>query len=300
MHFPLVVVVMSTYNGKAYIKEQIDSILSQDRVDVIIYIRDDGSTDGTPDIISDYEEKHPNVILERGVNLGFAKSFMTALEHAPKAKYYAFSDQDDVWDKDKLFKTIQPMDASSEKPQLAYCNSMDTDEHLKNGVIHYSVSRIPPYKGMSFIASVSSGFLMVINNDIRDKIVLSYHDVPISHDLWAGSLASFLGTVYRVDEPLVLHRRLNNSVSINHPLKTIKHRFYSIIKDRGVCSRCAEIMLKHFSDCLDEDSKNLLEDIKCYRNSIKSKARLINNRNMRYQSRFGKVIICIKILMNRF
>ena len=64
MHFPLVVVVMSTYNGKAYIKEQIDSILSQDRVDVIIYIRDDGSTDGTPDIISDYEEKHPNVILE--------------------------------------------------------------------------------------------------------------------------------------------------------------------------------------------------------------------------------------------
>lgn len=99
-------VVMSTYNGEKYLKEQIDSILSQEGVDVRLYIRDDGSSDRTTDILASYQE-HKNVKIEKGNNLGFAKSFLTALDECDEADYYAFSDQDDVWEKDKLSTAIE-------------------------------------------------------------------------------------------------------------------------------------------------------------------------------------------------
>lgn len=105
MNTKSVQVVMSTYNGEKYLKEQIDSILSQEGVDVRLYIRDDGSSDRTTDILASYQE-HKNVKIEKGNNLGFAKSFLTALDECDEADYYAFSDQDDVWEKDKLSTAI--------------------------------------------------------------------------------------------------------------------------------------------------------------------------------------------------
>lgn len=106
MNTKSVQVVMSTYNGEKYLKEQIDSILSQEGVDVRLYIRDDGSSDRTTDILASYQE-HKNVKIEKGNNLGFAKSFLTALDECDEADYYAFSDQDDVWEKDKLSTAVQ-------------------------------------------------------------------------------------------------------------------------------------------------------------------------------------------------
>ena len=63
-----VAVLLSTYNGSKYIKEQIDSILSQEGVNIDIYIRDDGSTDETVNII--YEYKSNNIFLTEGENIG--------------------------------------------------------------------------------------------------------------------------------------------------------------------------------------------------------------------------------------
>lgn len=112
MNTKSVQVVMSTYNGEKYLKEQIDSILSQEGVDVRLYIRDDGSSDRTTDILASYQE-HKNVKIEKGNNLGFAKSFLTALDECDEADYYAFSDQDDVWEKDKLSTAIQSINTPS-------------------------------------------------------------------------------------------------------------------------------------------------------------------------------------------
>lgn len=110
MNTKSVQVVMSTYNGEKYLKEQIDSILSQEGVDVRLYIRDDGSSDRTTDILASYQE-HKNVKIEKGNNLGFAKSFLTALDECDEADYYAFSDQDDVWEK----ISFQPQSRYSKK-----------------------------------------------------------------------------------------------------------------------------------------------------------------------------------------
>lgn len=130
MNTKSVQVVMSTYNGEKYLKEQIDSILSQEGVYVRLYIRDDGSSDRTTDILASYQE-HENVKIEKGNNLGFAKSFLTALDECDEADYYAFSDQDDVWEKDKLSTAIEILEEESQSTPLLYCSALQrVDENL--------------------------------------------------------------------------------------------------------------------------------------------------------------------------
>ena len=115
-----VYVLMSTYNGDKYLKEQLESILDQKNINVSIFIRDDGSTDNTEMIIKSFCDNHNNIHYFSGENIGYGKSFMELIKNVPNdAEYYAFSDQDDVWKLDKLISAIQAIREISE-PAL-YC-----------------------------------------------------------------------------------------------------------------------------------------------------------------------------------
>lgn len=104
-----VCVMMSTYNGEKFLERQIDSILDQKEVNIELIIRDDGSNDATCKIIQKYIEKHKNIQVYFGINLGYERSFFDLMLKAGEYKYYAFSDQDDVWDDFKLKKAIEKM-----------------------------------------------------------------------------------------------------------------------------------------------------------------------------------------------
>ena len=98
-----VAILMSTYNGEKYLDEQIGSILAQEGVDVTLYIRDDGSSDRTAEIIKYYCKRYHNVSFTQGENLGVGNSFMQLVYDAKDVyDYYAFADQDDIWLRDKL------------------------------------------------------------------------------------------------------------------------------------------------------------------------------------------------------
>lgn len=99
----MISVAMTTYNGQLYIREQLDSILNQSLpVDEVI-ICDDGSTDGTVEILKDYEEKYPDQIrlFENDSNLGYRLNFKKAMSLC-KGDYIFLCDQDDVWKKKKV------------------------------------------------------------------------------------------------------------------------------------------------------------------------------------------------------
>ena len=99
-----ILVLMSTYNGSKYIKQQIESIFKQKNVNADILIRDDGSTDDTIDIINSFGDDR--IKLYKGYNLGSTNSFIDLIKysakHYPDYEYYAFSDQDDVWEPEKI------------------------------------------------------------------------------------------------------------------------------------------------------------------------------------------------------
>lgn len=102
-----IAVLISTYNGEKYIRDQIESIMSQ-KVDaqIDIIVRDDGSTDKTKDILEEYS-KQKKLKWYTGENLKPANSFFNLLIQNETYDYYAFADQDDYWKNDKLRRAIE-------------------------------------------------------------------------------------------------------------------------------------------------------------------------------------------------
>lgn len=103
----MIAILLATYNGGKYIKQQIDSIKNQTCKDWKLYIRDDGSTDDTLKIISEYTRTDSRIILIRDNigSLGTRDQFLHLLKIVD-AEYYMFCDQDDVWFPDKIEKSV--------------------------------------------------------------------------------------------------------------------------------------------------------------------------------------------------
>ncbi len=112
-------VLISAYNGRKYIREQIDSVLEQQGVEPYIYVRDDGSSDGTADYVrSIYPEERVTVM--EGENLGHGGSFYELTRSAEEGSYWAFCDQDDVWLPHKLKKALEWMKTQDETKPLLF------------------------------------------------------------------------------------------------------------------------------------------------------------------------------------
>ena len=130
-------VLMSTYNGEAYIREQLDSLYHQTYQNIDVYIRDDGSTDGTYSIVEEYSQKSNDkirfiVIPSNDKNLGYPDCFWELLRVVPKADYYSFCDQDDWWYPRKIEEAVLTLNTIDESiPALTFCKFDYYDSNMK-------------------------------------------------------------------------------------------------------------------------------------------------------------------------
>ena len=162
---------MSTYNGAHYLNEQLQSIYSQKNVHLDLLVRDDGSKDETLSILQN-EQNKGKLNYYTGGNLGPANSFLDLLFSAPQHKYYAFSDQDDVWIDDKLDSAIKQIEKYDDVPALYFCQTQLVDKNLnkmENVTIHPYLSY-----GESLVYQFVGGCTMVFNDALR-KIIVNYH-----------------------------------------------------------------------------------------------------------------------------
>ena len=119
-----IAVILSTYNGEKYLKEQMDSLLSQEGVDITLFVRDDGSTDRTVEMIQSYSDKM-DILLFKESNVGFERSFRAAVlkTEGRSFDFYAFCDQDDIWYEDKLAKGIDYIESLGNNEPILYCSN---------------------------------------------------------------------------------------------------------------------------------------------------------------------------------
>ena len=254
-----VCVLQSTYNGKKYLKEQIDSILNQENVDVQLIVRDDGSNDSTPDILSKYSNDK-RIIYSIETNIGPAKSFLQLLKNAPASNYYAFSDQDDIWDKDKLYCAIEKMKGIDSCPCLYFSTTESVDENLNT----IKTNNIKPKLtfGESLIYAYASGCTMVMNNKLHETI-LSYQPeyIPM-HDYLIISVAHAVGAKIVFDEtPHIKYRQHNNNVigAQQSFYKKWKERFNRIFIDKTCArSRMANEIYKGYHNIMPAENIKLL------------------------------------------
>lgn len=211
----MVQVLMSTYNGEQYLREQIDSILQQEYPNIQLLIRDDGSKDGTIAIIHEYAEKYSNVSYYVGKNLGAKGSFFDLMKHADTASdYYAFSDQDDVWLPDKIGRAVKRLEKENSNLPLLYASKTTlVDESLKEIPMSMRQYSIVPSFGNALVENVCSGCTEVFNNKLLKLVNRRNPKCEIMHDWWLYLIASAFGKVVFDERSGILYRQHgNNSV----------------------------------------------------------------------------------------
>jgi len=203
---------MSTYNGEKYIREQMDSLLSQTYENIEIYVRDDGSKDDTVKILKEYEESSGIHVIE-GKNMGFSASFFEVLAAAEDGDYWSFCDQDDIWFPEKVGLAVKWLDGQKkEKPLLYYSLSEMFDESGKSLGIQE-----PPRGSLCFRRAMTGtfgvGFSMVINRRLREEMLQCDPDKVHAHDWLAGAIALGFGKVHVNHKICARYRRIESSVT---------------------------------------------------------------------------------------
>lgn len=255
-----VAVVMSTYNGAKYVKEQIDSILNQTYKNIELVIRDDGSSDNTVKIIEGYQKKYTNIKLITGKNLGFIKSFFELLRLA-EADYYSYADQDDVWMPNKIELAVKELNKlDNSKPNLSFGNSDYYDENMNlmsEGEKHRKYSF-----RMALFACVTQGMTMTINKTTRDLIVKNPPKTCFFHDWWTYLICVGMGNIAYTDVTTVKYRRMKTNATVEGQgyfrlfIWRIKHL---LIKDgiKDIKRQMINYKKTYYNELSDENKKEL-------------------------------------------
>ena len=205
-------ILISTYNGAKYITEQIESLINQNYSNIRIFIRDDGSTDSTAEMLVPYVEAGKISFLQ-GENIGYGKSFLTLLEQASEGDYWAFCDQDDVWFPDKIKWAVEWLEQQeNSKPLLYHSAYYLGDESLNICGINKLWNENYTF-AKSLTEVIHMGFSMVFNSSLRELILSADINSLTSHDHWAEILAIKFGTIYEDERIASIHRRLTDSQS---------------------------------------------------------------------------------------
>lgn len=262
-----VLVLLSTYNGVSYVKEQLESVLGQTDVDVSLLIRDDGSKDNTVQLIESLYGNDSRLSVICGQNVGSAGSFMDLIHKAAtmdaRYDYYAFCDQDDVWLKDKLSAAVEALDnQASDKPSLymgAY-QMVDSTLHPIPTVLKKPTINLPA----ALAANSATGCTMVFNKALLDLLASQSPKDFIMHDYWAYLVClSVGGYVYYDETTHILYRQHEHNVIGGRGDSFVKKWSVRLAKlfRPGDCfkSKLATELLRCYSSMMDDDSIKFLQ-----------------------------------------
>lgn len=236
----MISVCMASYNGERFIKQQIDSILSQLSSNDELIISDDGSTDNTLEIINSYKDRRIRLLHHKKINSKYYKNsvipvisfnFENALNHV-NGDYIFLTDQDDIWYENKIFSCVNILKQYT--CILSNFSIIDDNNNVKK-LRYYKKNPLFHSLIKSIIEPHFIGCCMCFTKDLLHSI-LPFPKSVCSHDLWIGLNAIKKNSILYYDFPLVYHRIgiSNNStackVSKNALLMRIKYRWYMLIE----------------------------------------------------------------------
>lgn len=300
-----ITVLLSTYNGEKYLRGQLESLISQDYLYFNILVRDDGSKDKTTKILEEYCLKTNGLLSYYiGNNVGPCKSFLQLLVDAPPSDYYAFCDQDDIWDKDKLscaIAKIEKFDAT--KPNLYFSNLRIVDENL-NFIRESHTEKLFRYNKYSpLIESLPSGCTMLFNKRVKSFICSCVPFECSMHDTWVYLICSFFGNVV-YDEISHLSYRIHNKNAVG----TYKSKtFFSYINtiantlnnNKNQTQMDATNFLKCYKDLLDDDICEKLKKISNYNNSFHNMLSLLLDNELRASTTIRQIKYKLLVILQR-
>ena len=224
-------ILMSTYNGQQFLAEQIRSIQDQSYTDWTLFIRDDGSSDNTKEILKDFERQDSRIHLidsDKSDNLGVIKSFHKLVNH-DRADYYFFSDQDDVWLPNKLELSLkEAQNYLADLPLMVYMDLKVVNQDLK--IMTESMVKSQSHHANTELVqelteNTVTGGVAMINHALAE--MWQETDDILMHDWYLALLASAFGNLVFIDQPGELYRQHSDNVL---GARTLSKRFKKWIR----------------------------------------------------------------------
>lgn len=230
-------ILMATYNGETFLREQLDSILRQSNTEWRLIIRDDCSTDNTVQIVQTYCKRYPDkfVLIQADVPSGSAQNnffqLIKYLQEYGTADYIMFADQDDVWLLQKIQLTLNKIYElenryGADMPLLVHTELTVVDAELK--IINPSMFTMQNMDAKRdklnniLVQNIVTGCTMMVNKPLMDMVT----EIPqhaIMHDMWLALIAAAFGQIGFVDKPTILYRQHGSNANGAKRVKSLKY-----------------------------------------------------------------------------
>lgn len=225
-------ILLPTYNGEKYIKEQIDSILGQTYKNIRLIIADDCSKDTTVQILKQYEQKDDRIQLNlQSQNVGCVKNVEFLLQKV-ESEYYMLADQDDVWLPEKVEKTLEKL--KQENANLVFGDLEVVDQDLNTMypsfgdymLLNRKINKYINNNKLNYLYNCVTGCTLLAKKETIEKILpLPKKSKYVIHDYWIGLITSLNGKVAYIPEKYIKYRQHgNNQVGTNK----ISHGFQKL------------------------------------------------------------------------
>lgn len=303
---------MAVYNGEKYLSEQIDSILAQSAGEWHLYICDDGSSDDSFRIASEYAEKYPHRItaMKNEKPSGSACANFMVMLKGSEAEYVMFSDQDDFWHPHKIkltFEKMQELESEyGDSPLLVHTELEIADRELN--VISPSFTKFqgldPGKRSLNRLLCQNNitGCTVMINRALANIIRDAPPEKMLMHDWWAGLAAAAFGHIGFVETPTIKYRQHGgNQVgavrngSLSGILHIISRREHTKKRLEAAYTQ-AESFYGFYRQRLDAQSRDILEKYTDIPNNSKlmRAARLIKYGFLKqnFPAAAGQLIFC--------
>lgn len=226
-------IILPTYNGEKYLKQQIDSILKQTYKNIKIIISDDASKDSTPEILKQYKEKDDRIeIYLQEKNMGVVKNIEFLLKKV-KNPYYMLCDQDDYWLPEKVEKSIETL--KRENVDMVFGDLEVVDENLNTMYESFNDYMLLTRKikknindnKLNYLYNCVTGCTIIAKKEtIKNILPIPNNTKYLIHDHWIGIMVSLNGKVAYMPEKYIKYRQHDNNqvgtVKISHQFEKLQ------------------------------------------------------------------------------
>lgn len=225
-----IVILLATYNGEKYLKEQLDSILHQTYSNFLLVIRDDNSTDSTLKIIESYNDSRLIVLKNNTNKHGQVSNFANLYEYALRNidfNYLMFSDQDDIWYENKISLCLKFFaEHKALSKALVYTNYTVWNMKTRTQVPAYTEQLDSSFNRL-FVQSWLMGCTMMMNRGLVNEIGAIPEDVE-NHDYWVALVSAINNSIFYLNTETMKHRLHDSNVTTRQDTTSILGRFKTI------------------------------------------------------------------------
>ena len=304
---PSVAILLCTLRGRDYLREQLDSIVNQTHASWSVWVSDDGSDHSTHTILDEYQTKlgKARFTVLRGPAQGFAANFLSlACNTSIGADYYAYADQDDIWESDKLALALRWLEGMPADVAALYCartSKVDAD----NQELGFSeLWTKPPSFANALVQSIASGNTMVFNRAARDLLAAAGPKIQVAaHDWWTYQLVSGSGgRVFYDSRPTVRYRQhRDNLIGTNGTWSARFQRAHMLLRGRfGKWSQMNVAALQTMRPHLTLENQTRLDDFaKARQGGLLARLAAFRRSGVYRQTRFGNLGLVAAVILKK-